>query len=88
MHYPSTAYLVSYFHNAFVTIGLHAPTSELSRLEGSVQRLADTQNALKEALDDDSNAGKARDLDLVQAYEENVEVMCVILRSIQQRCFN
>jgi hypothetical protein len=59
----------------FMVCPTSVASSELSRLEDSVQRLTDTQDTLKNALDEDSTAGRARDPDLLEAYEDNVTVM-------------
>jgi hypothetical protein len=52
--------------------------SELVRLEDSVQRLIQTQEALKEVIDAEASSnevGGNADEEIVKAYEENVEVM-------------
>jgi hypothetical protein len=52
--------------------------SELVRLEDSVQRLIQTQEALKEVIDAEASTNEVGgnvDEEIVKAYEENVEVM-------------
>jgi hypothetical protein len=51
---------------------------ELARLEDSVQRLIQTQEALKEVIDAEASSDDTSvksDEEIVNAYKENVEVM-------------
>ncbi|KAG8830362.1 hypothetical protein FRC18_008203 [Serendipita sp. 400] len=60
-----------------VASGLDIQTlmNELSRLDDSVRRLSETQDTLKEFLDEATRKGEQRDPELEAAFEENKDVI-------------
>ncbi|KAJ3976253.1 hypothetical protein EV361DRAFT_790616 [Lentinula raphanica] len=52
-------------------------SEEITRLQYSIKRLRETQETLKAVIDEAASAETA-DTEIVQAYQENKDVMCVL----------
>ncbi|KAJ3814198.1 hypothetical protein F5876DRAFT_17466, partial [Lentinula aff. lateritia] len=61
-----------------ILLDISTISEEISRLQYSIKRLRETQETLQEVIDEAESPGAA-DVEIVQAFKENQEVMCVAL---------